>query len=364
MQNIKEFIENHAINFTRFGLTTVAIVFLIGTIGTVYAFCDKDEHVLVYDESASAISYKVNLLENNSYTEDYIIGAPNRSYPTNLIDTIDLDYNYTVNFDHPVTGYLTYYLVAISSADKVEGSVRSEIWSSDPVRITDDHTLRVDGTSANISAMTRVAYDSYVTQIRTLEADARGVSMQGSLNVALVISGDLKPESFANAKDFDSRLDFTIPIASYSSVEAKTAVKNGSSAIMREVPDHMTFSHVLTAIVSILLILASIVILLAYIYANNYLNHKFPYEENVRKLLSAYDGIIVAIKKAPTFRGVAVSDVDVFDDLLDVYNSIHLPINHYKVRDTSYFVIMDDSKAWRYSISKKDFKKSENKKES
>ena len=359
MQQIKEFIENRAITFTRFGLTLAAALFLIGSIGTVYAFCDKGERVLNYDESASKIDYRVNLLPNNSYAESYIQGSANRSYPTSLINTIDLDYNYTINFDQPVVGDLTYQLVAVSNASKVEGSVRSEVWTSKPAEIADKYTLHIDGQSADISATTKLTYENYVAQLRVLEADARGVALQGSLNVALVISGQLKPKNFAKATDFGTRLDFTIPVASNSSVEAKTAVKNNSPATMREIPDHMDFRHVAIAFFSILVVLLSGAVLVAYIYADRYRNHKFPYEENVRKLLSAYDGIIVSIKKAPAFRGVAIADVDDFDQLLDVYNSIHLPINHYKVRDTSYFVIVDNSRAWRYSVSKKDFKPSE-----
>lgn len=357
MQQIKEFIENYAIAFTRFGLTLAAALFLIGSIGTIYAFCDQDERILNYDESSSNISYRVNLLKNNSYNESYLIGAANRSYVTNLIDTIDLNYDYEISFDQPVVGDLEYHLVSVSRADKIDGSAKTELWSSTPSAITDKRVLHVDGKSAKLSANTQVVYEDYAAQLSVLESEAHGVAMKGSLNIALVISGSLKPANFANAQDFDTRLDFTIPIARNSSVEAKTAIKNGT-ATMREIPTHITISHALLALVSIAVILLSLAILAAYLYANSYRNHKYPYEENIRKLLSAYDGIIISIKKAPSFRGVAVVDVDDFDQLLDLYNSIHQPINHYKVRNTSYFVIMDNNRAWRYVVDKKDFKRS------
>lgn len=357
MQQIKDFIEKHAIVCTRFGLTLAAALFLVGSIGTIYAFCDQDERRLKYDESSSNISYKVNLFKNNSYAESYLIGAANRSYVTNLIDTIDLDYNYTVNFDQPVTGDLEYRLVSVSRADKVDGSVKTELWSSTPVNVTDTYTIHVDGPSVNIAATTKIAYEEYVKQLSVLESEARGVAMKGSLNIALVISGNLKAANFAESHTFDSRLDFTIPIASNSSVEAKTAVKNGTATIS-EIPTSMTASHIMLAIVSIIIILLAIATFAAYLYANGYRNNKYPYEENVRKLLSAYDGIIITIKKAPSFRSIAVADVDDFDQLLDLYNSIHQPINHYKVRNVSYFVIVDSNRAWRYVVDKKDFKQS------
>ena len=71
MRRIKEFIENYAIAFARFGLVSAAILFFVGSIGVIYSFCDKDEHTLKYDETNSKIDYRVNLLKNNSY--DFIM---------------------------------------------------------------------------------------------------------------------------------------------------------------------------------------------------------------------------------------------------------------------------------------------------
>ena len=82
-----------------------------------------------------------------------------------------------------------------------------------------------------------------------------------------------------------------------------------------------------------------------------------PYEENIRKLLSAYDGIIVELSHAPVFKNTAVSDVEEFDELLDVYNSVHLPINYYKSKHASYFVIIGEKSSWRYIVSESDYKK-------
>ena len=62
MQRIKEFIENYAIAFARFGLASAAILFFVGSIGVIYSFCDKDEHTLKYDETKYKIDYKVKLL--------------------------------------------------------------------------------------------------------------------------------------------------------------------------------------------------------------------------------------------------------------------------------------------------------------
>ena len=80
------------------------------------------------------------------------------------------------------------------------------------------------------------------------------------------------------------------------------------------------------------------------------------FDENVKMLLSAYDSITVELKTAPNLSGIKVSEVNDFDELLDVYNSVHQPINHYSGKNISTFVIVDGKMAWKYVVRLGDYK--------
>ncbi len=356
MQKIQDFIELHEDKILKYGICAMVIVYLLAAIGLGYGYGDKGELTSAYDESASSVSYKVYLKPNNTYKESYVIGEADRSYPTSLIDYIDLDYNYVVNFAEPVEGDITYKLVALTSADKVDGATTANLWSEEH-NIIASQNLHVSGNSVAISQNTKITYDVYATILRNFEAEARGVVAKGSLNVALVVEGSLKPLNFADPANFNSRLNFTIPIASNSSVEAVTNTKNNQSSKMREIPTHLNLTHLLAVIFGFIMLILAVFITVAYAISRHHKIAAHPYEENIHKLLSAYDGIIVELTHAPVFKTSAVSDVEEFDELLDVYNSVHLPINYYKSRKASYFVIIGDKNAWRYIVSESDFKK-------
>ena len=53
--------------------------------------------------------------------------------------------------------------------------------------------------------------------------------------------------------------------------------------------------------------------------------------------------------KLPELNGVNIIDVTSFDELLDVYNEVRMPINHCHINnDESVFMIIHDKMAWRY----------------
>ena len=356
MKKIVECIEIHTEFILKRGILIIIALFLLAAAALGYGYGDKGERTSLYDESSSSISYKVYLKPNNTYEGSYIIGSADRSYPTSLIDYLDLDYNYVVNFNEEVEGDLTYKLVELTSADKVDGATTANLWSEEHA-IVEPQDIHVKGNSFNIAQNTKITYDTYTTILRNFEAEARGVTAKGTLNVALVITGELKPASFTEPAAFNTRLDFTIPIETNSSVEAVANTKGNQTSVLRETPTHLDFWHSFIAFLGFVLLICGVLAVIAYIIAHRHKLIMYPYEENIRKLLSAYDGIIVEITHAPVFKNTSVSDVEEFDELLDVYNSVHLPINYYKSRKASYFVIIGDKNAWRYIVSESDFKR-------
>lgn len=360
MKRITDYIIKYEEAILHFGVVGIVVLLLLGTIALAFGYGDKGERTLAYDESASAVNYNVYLKPNNTYDGSYIVGSTNRSYPTSLIDYLDIDYNYAVTFEDDVEGDISYRLVSLTSADKVDGATTANLWSEEH-NIIASQTMHVSGREFAIAQNTKATYDVYTDILDNFEKEAHGVIAKGTLNVALVITGQLKTASFADPANFNARLDFTIPIATNSSVEATTNTVSQNQSL-REIPTHLNLSHLLIVILGFILVIAGLILAAVYAIARHHKISAHPYEENVKKLLSAYDGIIVELSHAPAFKGTAVSDVEEFDELLDVYNSVHLPINYYKSRRASYFVIIGEKNAWRYILSEDDFKRNVKKK--
>ena len=345
------------------GLLFAVFILLVGIAFAIFGLTDNIERTVSFSESGSSVSYQVHLLPNTSYNEQYLEGSPDLSYPTNLIDYLDLNYLSTVNFSEKVEGELQYKLVALTSADKIDGDTHARLGSDEETLIESD-TAHVSDDSVMIGRQAKIDYSKYVDMIRRFETEAQGVTAKGSLNVALIISGSIKPESFDSATDHSSRVDFTIPIASNSSVEAKTSVKSGSDATLKESPAGLDPTHLIAAISGIILILTAVGIVIYWLIFRFIRTRTYPFETRIKQLLNSYDSIIVEVTRPPVSEGGNISEVDNFDELLDVYNSVHLPINFYPSGNEGHFVINGEKNVWRYVIKKKDLERNGKKKAS
>ena len=173
------------------------------------------------------------------------------------------------------------------------------------------------------------------------------------------IDGDILPSGFSTVQTISAQPTFSIPLTKNASVEAKTNALSagGNTQYLKEISDRRDSKHIAFMSAGIAIIIVGLIIIgrSAWVRHLNRLEH--PYEEDVRKILANYDSIIVDIKKAPSLTRLNVSEVDSFEELLDVYNSVHLPINYYSTKDVSHFLVISDKAAWRFSLKASDYKR-------
>ena len=77
------------------------------------------------------------------------------------------------------------------------------------------------------------------------------------------------------------------------------------------------------------------------------------YENELKKILNTYDGIIVNIKKIPDLTDYSIINVSSFNELLDAHSEVRMPINFFKGEYKSYFILLSEKNAWQYTMSRK-----------
>ena len=80
----------------------------------------------------------------------------------------------------------------------------------------------------------------------------------------------------------------------------------------------------------------------------------------LRKILNNHDSIIVNADFAslPNTDDYDVIKVTSFDELLDVYNEVRMPINYYQNKSIeSIFMIINDGVIWEYRLKKEEVEK-------
>ena len=326
------------------------IVFVVGLIILLYGVTTKDYKKIHYTEDNS-INYKVFLKENHYFETPYL--EENRTYIASLIDYIDIDYNYVIQFDEAVTGRYKYYIKASVYANKPNGD--GYYWFKD-YNLTEPQEMSISDTDSYVVHKNiHVNYDEY-NQI--LNAFKKEYSMQtdGQLQIHLIVESAMKGEHYTDDIDLSADLKLSIPLLQQT-VEAsisKDVISHEKTLSM--VDDSNQYIYICCIIVGVLMVslaLSSMVDLGVYLVQRNKNN---LYKTKLKKILRNHDSIIANVTSLPSIEGLKTIKVTTFEELLDVYNEVRMPINYYQnhKKDESTFMIINDGVVWLYRLNKED----------
>ena len=273
------------------------------------------------------------------------------TYFADLIDQIKANFQYGADFTESVTGDYTYQFIATISAQKANGenywSQRYELTEPSTQKLKNARKLRIDVTQ-------NIDYQKYNQILQDFITTYR-LTTAGKLQVSMVINGEFQAAITDQLAALDSSIDFTVPLASDSvDVTITTNTDNNGKIYTKKVnidDDVRRFSRIAGS----LLAAATIYLVICQILAILRERKAHLYEYSVAKLREEYDDIIVDIKEAPKTTGLNIVAVAEFDELLDVYNSIKMPINYYEAKDGAHFILINGKLAWQYIAKKTDF---------
>lgn len=301
----------------------------------------------------NSIDYSVKLKPNQYFEKDTLPAG--RKYISNLIDYFNISYKYSTNFTQPVSGDYSYKVIATVSADENKGKSGSSYWSRD-YELYKSETYEIDQQDHIVlSRDMQIRYDKYNEILKSFK-DQYNLSAVGKLKISLVVTGNMKTKNFKGNIPLNSEISMSVPLTQQAvEVSVDTDARNNEK-VLASAPKVDDTVLLACRIIGLILIAASILAGVASRYVGRIKEASTEYELNVNKLLSSYDSIIVNLKAAPSLSGVKVSEVDDFDELLDVYNSVHMPINYYAYKNSSTFMIIDDGMAWKFVVRLSDYK--------
>ncbi len=317
----------------------------------------KTNHVEIsYNDSSSAVNYQVCNLDTTSELINKC--SKEEVYIADLIEYIKANYSYNADFSAPVTGNVTYQLVASVSANQRSATSTAQ-FGEKKYPLTELQTKYLsDASNLLINQDISIDYNSYNQILATFRQYSPGAG--GTLKINLVIAGQLTTVEYPDVLDYNATLGLEMPLAQ-ADVTVKPIATSSDQSVKTFKKDINIDSDAkracrIAGIVAAILFIVELVVIIAKYRATR---ADFRYEDNVDRLLGAYDSIIVDIKSEPNLRNFNINEVEDFDELIDVYNAVHMPINFYRTATTSNFVIMSESIAWRFVIRASDFRKKE-----
>ena len=324
------------------------ILFIASILFFKFGFKECKNITYSYKENNS-IDYKVFLKKNNFFETKYL--EKNKTYITSLIDYIDTDFVYNIIFNEKVSGELNYKLIAEIKADKNNNDI-GNYWTRKYDLTKEEKNEIKNQNSHAIRLSQKIEYNKN-NEILNSFIEEYGLQAESSLKIYLQVTGAVKVDNTNENMDINSEISLTVPLSKLA-IEGKIETNNNNKQkeIIKKEQDKEPIKKlfkVLFAISVIMFVCNFIQYVVFLITKNNHLN----YRDMLKKLNNDYEEIITRVKSM-NVNDFAVIEVETFDDIINVYNSVREPINFLYGDEESRFFIIKGNSCYMYKISKKD----------
>lgn len=277
-------------------------------------------NVLSYTEEGM-VDYKVYLKENNFYKDRYL--GKNMTYITSLVDYIDLNFNYNfsttekANLDYT---YSVYANLVITPEDN------SKVLFDEKYILQDVTTQKISNAQDyNITKQVNLDYNYYNDLANTFKS-TYGVNCNSKLIVGLVVDTngkDLKYETdFNNSNEMQTVFSLTKKQVDINMEKANLSLVKDIDVQSKELIHNKGF--LMLGIVFMVFVVMDIISIAKTIY--NIRMQKDEYTRYIDKILNNYDRAIVETHYLPNLDEHEVIEVSKFSELLDVRDTLRLPI--------------------------------------
>ena len=325
------------------------LLLIISIVLICFGFIKKEFINVKYSEDNS-INYKVYLHKNNYFNTPYL--EENRTYIANLINYIDIDFRYNLKLSEKINGKYKYSVMAKVKANKPNGE-QGYYWSKDYVLVP-SKLVDIDGNDVvNINENVKVDYNKYNEILNSFKKEY-SIQPNGVLDVVLEVESTGTGKVFTEPIDISSDLSLSIPLLE-KAVEANIS-KNAKSHNNTITMVDKTYSkqHLIAGVLGLILFIIALIVFVDTMLKKKKFNEENIFDVTLNKILASHDSIIANVSTLPDINDMKLIEVTTFNELIDVYNEVRMPINYYKEENgnEATFLIVNDNMAWRFVLDK------------
>ncbi len=320
--------------------------FISGIILIVLGINDKKIININYEENNS-INYKVYLKENKFFETPYL--EENRTYIASLIDYIDADFHYEIKYNRPFTGHIKYKYVAVLQANKKNSA--GYYWNKE-YDLSEEKSLDIEkNTNVVITDNVKVDYAKYNNILNQFKK-AYNLETNSELKIVMRVVNTADFEKIDHPVDINSEIGLTIPLLEQAiDVSINKEANNNKNVLTIREKSHR-LAYLIFKITGGVLLFTSMLGMINTTKYSRRFRKSHTYILALDKILKNYDSIIANVKNLPDISSYKKIEVDKFEELLDVYNEVRMPINYYQDEKDkkSTFIIINNDVAWIYHL--------------
>lgn len=336
------------------------IIVLFGCFSYYYlksAYNNQIEKTIEYKSNSNATNYKVYLLKNNFFEEPYL-GMDKKYYISNLIDYIDVNFNYNLSYSDFVSGKYSYYVKGIISADTPKND-DTNYWSKTYI-LSDEKSFEFDKTIGfNINTNVKVNYQKYNSILSEFKKEY-GIAFDGVFKVQLVVTSKATSDGFSKEIPVDSLVEVNIPLTQQIiDVEINLSQNDKTGKVNDIIAEKNKNHYALLGMGSLFGLLTVFLIMHLILSIKKMFVELSVYNKTLKKILATYDSIIVNTSTMPPTDSLNVIEVNNFSELIDAHSEVRMPINYIEEEKDykSIFMLITDKMAWKYTLINDEYKK-------
>ncbi len=341
-------------------LITLIILFLATTIGLFYLYFNfKDNNELIYNNTGTP-NYRLYLKDNGlniDYLDKNDIQKSNKVYLVDLIDKLDVEFNYEFSINELSDIDFKYHIVAEVVINDINDekelySDKIDLMTPKVVKMENDNKYKINEKVSNIDF-------AYYQSLANSYSNQFGGETKNYLKIYL----EVQKYNSQDEKNFilndNDEVPIIIPLDSDTMI---TSITHMNLVETNRKLERISFLKTKDDI----LYLAGISIVLVIYFALNLYNllyllkdKKSIYEKYIGRILKKYDKYIAESSSIIDLKKFDVIKIKNFDELMDVYNNLELPIVYCEVvkGQKSYFYIKNNKDIYLLQIKAVDLEK-------
>lgn len=304
----------------------------------------KEKAVYNYKTNRN-IDYKVYLLPNTFYENEYL--GMDRLYPADLINYIDIDFNYNYAGSQIFDMKYSYSIVGtiVGNYEKTEDG-NTEIWTK-KYNILDKKTNEVHGTELSINQNLKVNYQDYSKVVNQFKSQFH-LPIDAHLSIKLLINYEGYVDDIKiNGND---EIEVKIPLSESTLSISPNNVRESKGVKTLEVP-----SNKLNIAIGVCIIVLDFVIFIMS-FKHVFISRKSLYNKVKDRIIKDYADILAESESMPNISNLEIVDITNFDDMIDIEEGYKCPILYYELNANKecWFIMIYNNYAYRYILRSED----------
>lgn len=285
------------------------------------------QEVITYKEKGTT-DYKVYLKQNTFYEKDYL--EKGMMYVASLIKNINLTFDYAFQADAKLDYTIDYDVMAKINITNPAGT--SVIFEKDYTLKENQKLEYKDKDKIEIKENVIIDYDYYNRLANSFKSTYE-IEPSSNLIIYIKINKIIKESGEVLSIPKDTKMDISIPLTQKTvdiSID-ESKVENSSTATKSV---QFSLKNIILMTIAVVLFIACVIVFIEMTELISLLAPQTSkYDRKIKRILKDYSRYIVTSNTNLDFSSKTVIDVNTFDELMDVRDSLKVPIVYHSIID-------------------------------